>query len=920
MANSVVRLPKIDLPTFDGEIDGWIPFYDTYRSLIHNNKGLAAVDKFHYLMAALKDPVKKLLDTTSVTGDNYKIAWDLLVSRYDNKRLLIKNHISLLFAIEPVRKESSAAILALVDQFERHVKILTTLGEQTEQWSSLLVHMLCSRLNNSILREWERSTGSDKEKIPTYSELIVFLKDQARILLSLNSDSLIPSPPKDKPRFSVAHTASVAKSSQSKSFSCIVCNQPHRIYDCEVFKRMPIEQKQDTVRKKKLCWNCLSSSHLSRDCSSKPCRKCNEKHHTLLHSSSPNDRSTQPQVKPPPGHQQPTIINGSEAVVSASLSTPIPLSPTTSSVTHQPLTNALAAASSSTTTYSTVLLSTAVVRVHGPSGRSTFVRTLLDSCSESNFITERIVQLLGLNRRKQAAIIAGMGGSTVNSTYCTVADFSSVNSTYSNTLTFSILSKITNDLPSRAIDISQWNLPPDLILADPDFASPQRIDMVIGAQLFFSLLQEGQIPVKAGPYEHQPVFQRTVLGWVVSGPVAIDIATQDSERVALLCTTDDLDQQLTRFWEVESCPQSRGLSKEELACEMYFSKTTTRDESGRFVVRLPKKEHVLSQLGDSEIGALRRFQWMQRRLSKNPDLKAQYVDFMAEYIELGHMVPVDPLQDKTHTRSFYLPHHAVLKPSSTTTKCRVVFDGSSKSSTGISLNDCLMVGPTVQDALYAIVIRFCMYEVALVADVTKMYRQMWVHPDDRRLQLVYWQSRTDSHVHPYELTTVTYGTACAPYLATRCLQQLSYDHSVSETDAAARIGKDFYVDDFLSGADTVEEATQLRSGVQSILASAGFELRKWSSNSSEVLSHIPDNLKDDRPIVAVDDIQGSVSTLGLLWHPESDTFRFKVPERFSDNPITKRIVVSEMSKLFDPLGILGPVIITAKVALLCCPP
>ncbi|XP_065087479.1 uncharacterized protein LOC135709184 [Ochlerotatus camptorhynchus] len=175
-----------------------------------------------------------------------------------------------------------------------------------------------------------------------------------------------------------------------------------------------------------------------------------------------------------------------------------------------------------------------------------------------------------------------------------------------------------------------------------------------------------------------------------------------------------------------------------------------------------------------------------------------------------------------------------------------------------------------------------------------MYRQMWVHPDDRRLQLVYWQSRTDSHVHPYELTTVTYGTACAPYLATRCLQQLSYDHSASD-------------------ADTVEEATQLHSGVQSILASAGFELRKWSSNSSEVLSHIPENLKDDRPIVAVDDIQGSVSTLGLLWHPESDAFRFKVPERFSDNPITKRIVVSEMSKLFDPLGILGPVIITAKV-------
>ncbi|XP_062538576.1 uncharacterized protein LOC134206857 [Armigeres subalbatus] len=90
VSSSVVRLPKIDLPTFDGEMDNWIPFYDAYRSLIHNNKDLAAVDKFHYLLAALKDLVKRLLDTTSITGDNYKIAWDLLVSRYDNKRLLIK--------------------------------------------------------------------------------------------------------------------------------------------------------------------------------------------------------------------------------------------------------------------------------------------------------------------------------------------------------------------------------------------------------------------------------------------------------------------------------------------------------------------------------------------------------------------------------------------------------------------------------------------------------------------------------------------------------------------------------------------------------------------------------------------------------------------------------------------------------------
>ncbi|XP_055623360.1 uncharacterized protein LOC129766789 [Toxorhynchites rutilus septentrionalis] len=912
ISTSVVRLPKIDLPSFDGEIDNWIPFYDAYRSLIHNNKNLAAVDKFHYLMAALKYPVKKLLDTTNITGDNYKIAWDLLVSRYDNKRLLIKNHIASLFAIDPVRKESSNAILALVDQFERHVRILSTLGEQTERWSSLLVHMVCSRLNHNTLREWERSTACDKEKIPTYNELITFLKDQAGILISLNSGSPAILSPKEKSRLSVAHAAAVSKSFSPKS--CIVCNQSHRIYDCEVFKRMPLEQKQDVVRKKKLCWNCVSMKHLSRDFSSQSCRKCNEKHHSLLHPLSPNDRSTYTNINSSPVNIRTTNATaGSEPVPSAQLSTPTLSTSTTTSATRQPLTNALAAAQSSNTTYSTVLLSTAVVRVHGPSGKSTFVRTLLDSCSESNFITERIVQLLSLNRQKQTTVIAGMGGATVNSTHCTVATFSSIDTTYSHTLTFSILPRITNDLPARPIDISHWKLPSEVTLADPDFAKPQKIDMVIVAQLFFSLLVEGQIQVDPMSPESQPVLQRTLLGWIVSGPVSTGTAFRDSGRVAMLCTTDDLDQQLTRFWEVENCPRNRGLSKKELCCEDHFSKTTIRDKSGRFVVRLLKKENMLSQVGDSQISAFRRFQWMQRRFIKSRELKEQYSDFMTEYIALDHMAPVITSEDTKNSNTYYLPHHSVLKPSSTTTKCRVVFDGSSKSSTGILLNECLMVGPTVQDSLYAIVIRFRMYEIALVADITKMYRRIWVHPDDRSLQRVYWQSKTDPDVRTYELTTETYGTACAPNLAIRCLQQLSHDHLRNEDDAAERIGKDFYVDDFLSGADNEDEAVQLYFDVKSILASAGFELRKWNSNSSEVLSNIPANLKDDRSIVTVDDVQGSVSTLGLLWHPESDTFRFKVPECFINAPITKRIVVSEMSKLFDPLGILGPIVITAKV-------
>lgn len=101
------------------------------------------------------------------------------------------------------------------------------------------------------------------------------------------------------------------------------------------------------------------------------------------------------------------------------------------------------------------------------------------------------------------------------------------------------------------------------------------------------------------------------------------------------------------------------------------------------------------------------------------------------------MLPIDPSQSNTKLRSFY-------PPSSITAKCRVVFDGFSKIFTGISLNEGLMVCPTttVQDTLYSIVLRFRPNEIAVVAEITKMYRQIWVHPYDLHLQRILWKSET----------------------------------------------------------------------------------------------------------------------------------------------------------------------------------
>ncbi|XP_065091062.1 uncharacterized protein LOC135712028 [Ochlerotatus camptorhynchus] len=161
---------------------------------------------------------------------------------------------------------------------------------------------------------------------------------------------------------------------------------------------------------------------------------------------------------------------------------------------------------------------------------------------------------------------------------------------------------------------------------------------------------------------------------------------------------------MEKFWKIEEDPSATNYSPNETACEEFFQRTVARDSSGRYMVRLPFKETVTQRLGDNKKSPLHRFRLLENRLPRNASIAQQYRDFMAEYAQLGHMAPLSDFGDELHPK-YYLPHHPVIKESSTTTKLRVVFDASSKTSSGISLNDALLVGPVVQDDLRSIVMR-----------------------------------------------------------------------------------------------------------------------------------------------------------------------------------------------------------------------
>ncbi|XP_046810016.1 uncharacterized protein LOC124420600 [Lucilia cuprina] len=223
------------------------------------------------------------------------------------------------------------------------------------------------------------------------------------------------------------------------------------------------------------------------------------------------------------------------------------------------------------------------------------------------------------------------------------------------------------------------------------------------------------------------------------------------------------------------------MTEEQILCERYYDRTTHRLIDGRFEVRLPFKTDP-KILGNSYEIAKRRYLYLERRLAKDHKMKEMYVDFMKEYLNLGHMSLVENINHIT------------------TTKWRVVFNASSKTSTQKSLNDTLMIGPTIQDDLFSILLQFRLNKFAITADITKMYRQVRIHEDDRKYQLILWRDNPEFPMQIYKLNTVTYGTASAAFLAIRCLKEISDIFKNVLPLGSHVIANDFYVDDLLSRA------------------------------------------------------------------------------------------------------------------------
>ncbi len=370
-------------------------------------------------------------------------------------------------------------------------------------------------------------------------------------------------------------------------------------------------------------------------------------------------------------------------------------------------------------------------------------------------------------------------------------------------------------------------------------------------------------------------------------------------------SSPDLEADISRLWELDNVPEAPTIDEAEQSALDQFDASCNRVD-GRYAVSLPRTDSP-PDLGDSRRQALSRLLANERTLTARNKLNF-FQDVVREYLTLDHAEEVP--RSEIDSGSYYLPVHAVMKESSTSTKVRAVFDASARTTSGSSLNDQLLPGPNLYPPLTDVLIRFRCHSSAISADISKMFREILLNAEERDWHRFLFRA-ADNSIRDARMKRLTFGVKSSPFLATQVLRRHAHTHLDSHPTAAQTILNDFYVDDVLSGATSTELAFDLHKELCDLFSKAGMNLRKWRTNDPELKQLIPDHLleNDDCSISPT-----SPKALGVHWDTRADVLHIAIPALPPpSSKVTKRIIASVTAGVFDVLGVFAPVVISARI-------
>ncbi|XP_075158049.1 uncharacterized protein LOC142231320 [Haematobia irritans] len=886
-----LALPPCDIEVFDGDFQSWPTFRDLFTAVYVKNSRLSDIERLCHLLKKTSGDAREVVRRFPLTDRSFELAWRTLKETYDNLRILVSNQLKLLFDLPVLDTETSSGLKNLQRGINACISAMAVNNVPTNDWDPILIYLCVQRLPKISVTLWEQGI-SDKSALSSWVDMDRFLTERIQTLTCLrNLKGIDASKKTDGRKLRTHFTNAAPKSSPSRSRNsqctshssrdsvdkmCVLCpRQSHHLRVCPKFRNLSVSDRLTAVKRYRCCFNCLSRRHDVNNCAtSRSCEKCQGRHHTLLHRDSCHS----------------TNVATMSSTVSAAR-------PTDSSglIDPQPSTSSgIVSGTSARQVFHvsqnrSVLLGTAMVNiVH--QGMTYPARALIDPASEASFITEKMQKLLRISITSATSSISGVNQSVsiTSRGICPLSIGSPIDGSVLVEATALVLPKISGNLPSFQVSRNYMSRLPNLRLADPNLFDSRPVDLLLGADVYPRIILQG---VRSGILGSL-IAQQTVFGWLITGSIPTSSVTVFSTTVEFM-EEDGLDKTLLRFWELEDLPRRAICSPADKFCEENFKNTTYRDSDGRYVVTLPIKPELKGQvlLGHSRTSCLKQFIRGEASLLRKPETKLMYDGVIKEYLDLQHMRPVSSTSPADQTVC-YLPHHPVINPDKLTSKLRVVFNASHKTSNGKSLNDILYVGPTLQLELVHLILR--------------------VNSAHTSLQRIVFRDSPQKDVQDYELQTVTFGVNCAPYLAIRTLLQLADDSEDDYPHAAHILRRCMYVDDVLTGYHDVDTAVESRDQLIRVLSSAKFELRKWTSNELAILESLSaDHLVDAKLLEFVE--ASSSKPLGIRWNAQLDLFYFEMKPIERKSRFTKREVLSAIARLFDPVGWLGPVIIVAKI-------
>lgn len=902
------KLPKLILPTFKGEVTKYRTFMDSFESAVDQNSSLNKVDKFNYLKALLEGPAARVIQGLALTEGNYDTAKDLLKQRYGKPQQIISAHMDELLKLKACSNESSSQLRYVYDQISVHVRELENLGVKSDQYGSLLIPVIMSKLSPEIRLQIARKTSTSVWEINELLEIIrneVDARESSDAVKVKTQDSKQPyNNANNTNRTDSTASALIANGSnkQNGSVQCAFCVGYHFSASCEEVK--DVESRKEILSRDKRCFLCLRRGHRAFECKSgKTCRKCGKRHHQSICGAVFSSRRNNSQVS-------------NEQNKSTLMSVP-------------PVQGDVITTTTNTRSRARILLQTATTIAYNESwSKSVPVRVLFDTGSQRSYITNTLKDKLGLNPVKRETLnLNTFGSREYTKQGCDLVKFSLQTKDHQKIDVCALSFPILCTPLTTKINLENYSYLQNLNLADTSITEAEipQIDVLIGSDHYYDIVNGEIIRGEQGP-----VAIGSKLGWLLSGPTNKGEIKENFCQANLIiesptsgiCNSVDSNQELIcelkRFWDTESI----GISNNEIDNEEFLPNVTFLQDDRRYEVNLPWKPGCFPDNSNYQLCVNRLYQ-LRSKLQSNKELEGQYDNIFQEQIESGIIERV-PVDETDNENSHFLPHHGVVRHDKETTRLRIVFDGSSKSTKAQhSINDCLEKGPNPIPLLFNILIKFRMHSIVIVADIEKAFHQIQISEEDRDMLRFLWfddLANDNPEIIQFRFRRLVFGLTPSPAILNTVLDHHLNKYQNKNSELIKLLRDSLYVDDLCTGADSVEEAIKIYTGASAVMKEGGFNLRKWDSNSAELCEKINSTI-ENKP-TKVEKTPGSKNdnspkkVLGISWNANSDTlsYEFEMLVEYAQSlPATKRSVLRLSAKIFDPLGLLSPFTIKMKI-------